>query len=107
MGTGDLCQVPQAAVRHGRGRQNSGTGQCGDCIRVLWIPGLWDQYSGKLRFIGKPGLQDEQGRHVAKITSDPRVANPEVKVHVRDLVRAVGIVAPYAPQWSVRGKHSF
>ena len=51
--------------------QSSGTGQCGDCIRVLWVPGLWDQYSGKLRFIGKPGVQDEEERHVAKRSSDP------------------------------------
>ena len=55
-GPGDKsAQVPQAAVRHGRVRQSSGTGQCGDCIRVLWVSGLWDQYSGKLRFIGIPG----------------------------------------------------
>ena len=33
MGTGDLCRVPQAAIRHGRARQSSGTGQCGYCIR--------------------------------------------------------------------------
>ena len=37
----------------------------------------------------------------------PRVANPEVKVYVRDLVRAVGIVAPFASRGSVRGKNSF
>ena len=35
---------------------------------------LWDQYSGKLRFVGKPGVQDEEDRHVAKRRSDPRVA---------------------------------
>ena len=102
MGTGDLCQVPQAALRHGTARQNSGTGQCWDYIRVLW-----DQYSGKGRFIGKPGVQDYGGHHVAERSSDPRVANPEVKVQVRDLVRAVGTVAPFAPQGSVRGKNSF
>ena len=27
-------------------------------------------------------------------SSDPRVAHPEVKVQVRDLMRVVGIVAP-------------
>ena len=32
------------------------------------------------------------GRHVAKRSSDPRVAYPKVKVQVRDLVRVVCIV---------------
>ena len=55
------------------------------------------QYSGKIRFIEKPGVEDEGGRHVVKRSSDPRVAHPDVKVQVRDLVRVVGIVAPFAP----------
>ena len=38
------------------------------------------------------------GRHVAKRSSDPRVAYPEVKVQVRDLVRFLGIVVPFAPR---------
>ena len=55
MVTGDLCQVPPAAVRHRRGaRQRSGMEPCGDCRRVLW-----GQYSGKIRFIEKSGVQDE------------------------------------------------
>ena len=41
------------------------------------------------------------GRHVAKRSSDPRVA--EVNAQVRDLVRVVGIVAPFAPRgFSIR-----
>ena len=44
-------------------------------------------------------------RHVAKRSSDPRVAYPEVNVQVRDLVRVLGIVAPFAPRgFSIRGK---
>ena len=35
---------------------------------------------------------------MAKRSSDSRVAYPEVKVYVRDLVRIVGIVAPFAPR---------
>ena len=55
MGTRDLCRVPPAAVRHGRGvRQRPGTVPCGDCRRVLW-----GQYSRKIRFIEKSGVQDE------------------------------------------------
>ena len=34
------------------------------------------------------------GRQVAKRSSDPRIAYPEVKVQLRDLVRVVGIAAP-------------
>ena len=105
MGTWDLSRVPLAAVRHGRARQSSGTGPCGYCRRVLWVPGPAGQYSGKIRFIEKPGVQDEGGRHVVKRSSDPRVAHPDVKVQVRDLVRVVGIVAPFAPMGaSTRGK---
>ena len=39
---------------------------------------------------------------MAKCSSDPRVAYPEVKVQVRDLVRVVGIVAPFAPSGKIR-----
>ena len=90
MGTG-------AAVRHGRSRQTSEPGPCGDCRRVLWVPGPWGQYSGKIRFIKKHGVQDEVGRHVDKRCSDPRQAYPEVKLQGRELVRVVGIVAPFIP----------
>ena len=62
-------------------------------------------YSAKIRFIEKPGVQDEGVRHVAKRSSDPRVAYPEVNVQVRDLVRVVGIVALFAQRgFSIRGK---
>ena len=59
MGTGDLCRVSLAAVRHGRDRQTSGTRPCGDCRRVLWVPGPRGQYLGKIHFIEKSGVQDE------------------------------------------------
>ena len=60
------------------------------------VPGPRCQYSEKIRFIEKPGVLDVGGRYVTKRSSDPRVAYPEVKVTVRDLVRVVGIVAPFA-----------
>ena len=44
-----------------------------------------------------------RGRHVAKRSSDPLVADPEVKIQVSDLVRVVGIVVPFAPRGSVFG----
>ena len=52
-------------------------------------------FGEKNRFIEKRGVQDEGGRHVAKRSSDPRQAYPEVKLQGRDLVRVVGIVAPF------------
>ena len=80
-------------------------GPCGYCRRVLWVPGPRDQYSGKIRFIEKPRVQDEGGRHVTKCSSGPRVAYPEVNGQIRDLVRVVGIVAPFARRgFSIRGK---
>ena len=57
MGTGDLCPVSPAAVCHGRARQSSGPGPCGDCRRFLWLPNPQGQYSGKIRFIEKPGYK--------------------------------------------------
>ena len=105
MGTWDLCQVPPAAVHPERARQCSGTGPCGCCRRVLWVPSPRSQYAGKIRFIEKPGIQDEWGRHVAKRSSDPRVAYPEVNVQVGTWMRVVGVVAPFAPRgFSIRGK---
>ena len=59
---------------------------------------------GKFRFIEKPVVQDEGGPDLAKHSSDPRVAYLEVNVQVRDLVRVVAIVAPFAPRgFSIRG----
>ena len=52
-----------------------------------------------------PGYKIKAGRHVAKRCSDPRVAYSEMKVQVRDLMRVVGNVAPFAPRWvCIRGK---
>ena len=105
MGTRDLCRMSPAVVHPGRARQCLGTGPCGYFRSALWVPGPRVQYSGKIRFIEKSGVQDEGRRHVAKRSSYPRVAYPEVSVQVRDLVRVVGIVAPFAPRWfSIRGK---
>ena len=42
---------------------------------------------------------------MTKRSSEPRVAYPEANDHVRDLVRVVGSVAPFAQRWVVtRGK---
>ena len=50
---------------------------------------------GKFVLSRNPEYKTRGGHHVAKRSSDPRVAYPEVKVQVRDLVRVVGIVAPF------------
>ena len=62
-----------------------------------WFRARGVSIRGKNRFIDKRGEQDEGGRHVAKRSSDPRQAYPEVKLQGRDLVRVVGIVAPLVP----------
>ena len=60
---------------------------------------------GKFVLSRNPGYKTRGGRHVAERSSDPRVAYPEVNVQVRDLLRVVGIVAPFAPRgFSIRGK---
>ena len=89
--------VPIAEVHHRRARQTSGTRPCGNCRRVLWVPGSWGQYLEKIRLIERHGLPYEGGCHVAKCSSDLRQAYPEVKLQGPDLVRVVGIVAPFAP----------
>ena len=86
MGTGDLCWEPPAAVHHERARQSAGMRPCGYCTGVLRV-------------------QDDGGRHVVKGSSDPRVAHPEVKVQIWNLVRVEDIFAPFAPRgFSIRGK---
>ena len=51
----------QAAVRRGRAGQISGTRPCEDCSRVQLVVGRQGQYSGKIHFIEKPGIQVERG----------------------------------------------
>ena len=76
-----------------------------DCRRVLCFPGPRGQYSGTIQIKEKPGVQDEAGRHEAKHSSEPRVAYPEVKGHVRDKVRVVDSFAPFAQRRvDIRGK---
>ena len=72
-------------------------GSCGYRARGVSI-------RGKFVLSRNPGYKTGWGggRHVAKRSSDPRVAYPEVNVQVRDLLRVVGIVAPRG--FSIRGK---
>ena len=60
--------------------------------------GGWMGAWGLICFIEKPGVQDWGGGdcQVAKRSSDPRVAYPEVKVQVRDLVHC-GYCCPLYP----------
>ena len=69
--------MPRAETHNGRARHSSGTGSCGDCIRVLCVPG---SVFGENSFCRETRSTRLGGRHVAKRTSDPRVAQPEVKV---------------------------
>ena len=104
MGTGDLCRVPPAAARHGRARQSSGTGPNGI------VEGYCGYRARGVSIQEKSFYRESWGtrrgdRHVAKRSSDPRVAYPEFKVQVRDTVRVVGIVASFATRVvGTRGK---
>ena len=107
LGTWNLYLVPQAAVRQRRASQKSGTGPCGDCRRDKWVPSSRRQYSGGNLFYRETWGTRIGCRHVAKRSSDPWVAYPEVKVQVQDLVRIVGIIGPLPQEASVFGKNSF
>ena len=79
MGTGDLCRVPPSSFAPGDSQAKFRDWTSGDCRIVLWILGPRGQYSGKIGFIEKPGVQYEGARHMAKRSSDPRVAYPEFR----------------------------
>ena len=68
---------PPTAVRHGRGRQCSGTRLCGDCRKVMLVPGPRSQYSGKIRFIAKYWVQDEWVTTWLKLVLNSRYAMEE------------------------------
>ena len=82
MGPEDVCRVPLAAVRHGRARQTSESGPCGDCRRVLWVPGPRGQYSGKIRFIEKRGYKPRGVVKLLNIVLTP--GKPTLKSNFRD-----------------------
>ena len=89
MFTGDLCRVPPAVVRHVRARQSSGTGPCGDCRKLLWVPGPRGQYSGKFVLSRNPGHKTRRDALWLNVVLTPG-SYPEVKV----LERVVVIVDP-------------
>ena len=83
--------------------ERSGTGPsacCGYCC-LLCPTGCPQQRYAKGE---KPGVQDYGGRHVAKRSFDSRVAYPEVKVQVRDLVRVMVLLPPLSMGACIRGK---
>ena len=49
---------PKQRYATGEQGRESGTGPCGDCRTVLWVPASQGLYSGKCYSIGKPGIQD-------------------------------------------------
>ena len=64
-----------------------------ECFYGNWARGVSIQ--GK--FVLSIRLGYKTNHHVAKRSSEPRVAYPEVKVQLRDRVRVVHIVSPFAP----------
>ena len=91
MGTGDMCRMPIAAVRHGSAWKSSERGPCGDCRRVLLRTGPTGSVFGESSFYCETCNSRRGARHVAKCNSYPRVAYPEVKVQVRDLCPKGGL----------------
>ena len=73
---GDVCQVPLAAVRHGRRRH------CRIVEGSFGYPGSRGQYSGKFRFIEKRGVQDEVVAMLLNIVMTP--SKPTPKSNFRD-----------------------
>ena len=60
---------------------------------------------GKFVLSRNPGFKTRGVAMWLNVVLTLRVAYPEVNVPVRDLVRGVGIVAPFAPRWfSIRRK---
>ena len=82
MGPEDVCRVSLAAVRHGRARKTSESGPCVDCRGVLGVPGPRVQYSGKIRFIEKRGVQYEEVAKLLNIVLTP--GKPSLKSNFRD-----------------------
>ena len=115
MGTEDLWRVSQSSGKpwDSQAKFRVGTVRGLKKSHVGTGP-VWSVF-GENPFYLENRVGDEGGgRHVAKSRSVPRVANPEVKVQVRDLVRAVGIGSPFATRgvgtrekfvlWSPRGQ---
>ena len=75
-------------------------GSCG--YRTLGV-----SIRGKFDLSRNMGYKTRGGCHVTKNSSDPRQAYPEVKLQGRDLVRVVGIVAPFAPMGAGTRENSF
>ena len=91
---------PLAAVRHGRAMQSSGV----DCRRVLWVPGPRGQYSGKIRFIKKPGVQDEGFDTCLNVILGNATGEPG-KIHGQDGVGIAEASCGYRARGvSIRGK---
>ena len=99
--TGDPCRVPQQRYATGEPGKVQGRDRVGIVERSR-VKGPLGSVFGENLFYRETQGTRLGGRHMAKRSSDPRVAYPEVKVHVRDLVRVLGVVAPFAPRVSIR-----
>ena len=75
---------------------HGGRDRVGDCRKGPVGTGPAGSVFGENSFCRETRGTKRGGRHVAK--RKPRIAYPEVKVHVRNLMRVVGFVAPFAPQ---------
>ena len=86
-------------------QQRYATGEAGkvqgwDHVGIVeWFCGNWARgVSIRGKFVLSIRLGYKTSHHVTKRSSEPRVAYPKVKVQVRDRVRVVRIVSPFAPR---------
>ena len=86
MAPGDVCRVPLAAVRHGRAGQTSESGPCGVVEGSCGYRARGVSIRGNFVLSRNMGYKTWGGRHVAKRSSDPRQAYPDVKFQCDKLV---------------------
>ena len=95
------ARCPQQWYATGEPGKVQGRDRVGLCRTVLWVLVPRCQYSGDNSF-----YRETWGTRRGGI-KDPLVAYPEVKVQVRDLVRVMGIVAPFAPRVGIGTREQF
>ena len=105
MGIGDLCRCTLQWYAPGEPDKVQGRDRVGIVEGSYGYRARGVSIRGKFILSRNLEFKTRAGRHVAKRFSDPRLAYPEVKIQVWDLMRVVDIIAPFAPRWvSIRGK---
>ena len=103
MGSEDLCCVPSAAVGHGKARQRSGTGPCGEFRRVLWVPSPRRPHWGKSVLWRNPGYNTRAVAMWLNVLGEIRFIEPQgVNGHRRPVPGAPSSGTPRESQAKLR-----